>query len=554
MQAMRLLALMSASSALSAMSDVELKTLAEQRVLGDRSGACVAVAVVEKTVSRAFVCADPAQAKRIGANTAFEIGSVSKTMLSALLADFIIQGKATLDDPLSAYLPKGVTVPNFNGQPILLKHLVTHTSGLPVVPDFGAGVAMDNPYAKVEPASLYKTLAAAKLARAPGSQFEYSNYAMMLLSDIVARLGNQNLEMQLREKLFNPTGMTTAYIAKKPKSITAAQGHTPNRKATSAWDFQTNLAGVGGVRATLDDMIAYSQAHLGQRDSSISTALRLSQQPIAVPSQVPMAMNWMLAPLDAKKVLVHEGGTGGFSAMVAIDVVGQRAVVVLSDTALTTVGGLSSLANHLLDARLPLGKPRRPATPDAVLIESLAGEYDLQGLPMRLRAANGRLYAQAAGQAEYELGYDSEGDFYPLEYDAIIRPNLHDAKQAPLTFFQSGAALPMTRKDSAPNPVAAATPAVVLTATQLAEYPGVYAILPPMFLKVFIADGALMAQATGQGAFALEAAGNDVFTAKAYGIEIKFGRDANGKVAMLGLLQGGRELKGERLQETPAGG
>ena len=48
------------------------------------------------------------------------------------------------------------------------------------------------------------------------------------------------------------------------------------------------------VRATLDDMIAYAQAHLGQRYTPISPALLLSQQPVSVPSQVPMAMNWML--------------------------------------------------------------------------------------------------------------------------------------------------------------------------------------------------------------------------------------------------------------------
>lgn len=544
----------SASAAASAITDAELKSQAEQRLLGDRSGACVAVAVVEKTVSRAFVCADPSQASRIGPNTAFEIGSISKTMLSALLADLILQGKASLDDPISAYLPKGISAPQFEGQPILLKHLVTHTSGLPVVPDFGAAVMPDNPYAKVEPASLYKTLSSAKLQRAPGSQYEYSNYAMMLLSDIVARRSGKDLETLLRERLFAPAGMQNAYLRRKPKAITAAQGHTPNRKVTSAWDFQTNLAGVGGVRATLDDMIAYAQAHLARNTSVITPALQLTQKPVAVASKVPMAMNWMLAPLDAKTVLVHEGGTGGFSAWMAIDTQGQRAVIALSDTALTTIGGLGSLANHFLDARLPLGKPRKTVAPDAVLLDSLAGDYTMNGMPIRLRQADGRLYAQAAGQAEYALGYDSEGDFFPLEYDAILRPNLHDANKPLLTFFQSGAALPMIRVDTRATGAGAEKPAITLSESELAAYPGVYSIMPPTFLKVFVSEGKLMAQASGQGAFALDPAGNDVFTAKAYGIEIRFERDAAGKVIMLGLLQSGMELKGERMREAPGGG
>ena len=119
-----------------AMSDDELRRIAEQRLLGDRTGACVAVAVIEKTVARAYVCADPKQLPRITADAAFEIGSISKTMTAALLADLIEQGKASLDDPLDDYLPAGSKAPTFEGQRILLKHIVTHTSGLPVVPDF----------------------------------------------------------------------------------------------------------------------------------------------------------------------------------------------------------------------------------------------------------------------------------------------------------------------------------------------------------------------------------------------------------------------------------
>ncbi len=60
-----------------AMSDSELKAIVEKRLVGDRTGACVAVAVIEKTVARAYVCADPKQLPRISAQSAFEFGSVT---------------------------------------------------------------------------------------------------------------------------------------------------------------------------------------------------------------------------------------------------------------------------------------------------------------------------------------------------------------------------------------------------------------------------------------------------------------------------------------------
>ncbi len=100
------LALATPAQTADAMSDAGLAVLVDQRLAGDRTGACMAVAVVEgDQVARAYRCADPADATRIGADTAFEIGSVSKTMTSALLADLIIRDEASLDDPLADGLP-----------------------------------------------------------------------------------------------------------------------------------------------------------------------------------------------------------------------------------------------------------------------------------------------------------------------------------------------------------------------------------------------------------------------------------------------------------------
>lgn len=526
-----------ASGQSAAMTDAELKTITEQRLLGDRTGACFAVAVIEETVSHAYVCANPEDLNRISPMTAFEIGSVSKTMTAALLADLILQGKASLEDPLSKFFPEGTVIPSFEGKPVLVKHIVTHTSGLPVVPDFGSVPDMENPYANVDEASLLKTLFSAKLQRAPGSQFEYSNYAMMLLTSIIAKRAGTDFETLLQTRLFTPTGMKSSYINLKPKEVKAAQGHMPNNKTTPAWTFKTNAAGVGGVRATLDDMVSYVQAQLGKTESSISPALKLSQQQVKTDTNTKIAMNWMLAPLDTHLVHMHEGGTGGFSAFTVFDLEKKRGVVILSDTALTSVGGLSSLGNHLLDSRLPLGKARKVKQPDAELLKAIVGEYDfVPGMKMTLTSKNGRLYTQATGQAVYEMGYDSAGDFYPLEFDATIRTQKKADGSYALLFLQSGGAFPLKKID----PNAGAKPALEKPkAEQLQTYVGIYALAPSFDLKVSVENGSLMAQATGQSAFPLELKTKDQFSADAYDIEIHFERDSSGAVKSLKLLQGG---------------
>lgn|GEM_PF-2211372 len=89
---------------------------------------------------------------------------------------------------------------------------------------------------------------------------------------------------------------------------------------------------------------------------------------------------------------------------------------------------------------------------------------------------------------------------------------------------------------------------------QLQAYAGTYTLMSQFDLKVFVEGGKLMAQATGQGAFEIEAKGKDRFAADAYGIEIQFERDvtavtngaAGGTVKRLALLQGAKTMRGDK--------
>lgn len=446
--AVALLFLAAASSTAHALDDAELARIVRQRLHGDRTGACMAVAVVEKAhVARAWQCADDRDLSRIGPDVAFEIGSVTKTMTAALLAELILQGKGSLDDPLSAWLPAGTRVPDHQGQPILLRHVVTHTAGLPALPSRLGATRMDDPYANLDEAALLASLGDVTLNAAPGSRFEYSNFASMLLSWAVARRAGSDFGTLLRERLFAPLGMRHAHLGAPPAGIRAATGHTPNRRPAAAWNFATDLAGAGGVRATLDDMTQYVRGQLGQPETAITPALRLSQERLL--PRPPMAMNWMLLRAAGRVVHVHEGGTGGFSAFVSFDKDRQRGVVILSDTNWNSIGNLGSLGLHLVDESFPLGEPRRTAKPDAALLDALAGEYELASelvgnMRMTLRRRGDALEIQAAGQGAYLMGYDSAGDFYPHDFDAILRPQ-RTADGYEFTWMQMGGAIPARR-------------------------------------------------------------------------------------------------------------
>jgi len=527
-----------------AISNDDVHAALEQRFRGDRTGACIAAGVIDdRTISTAYYCADPNSRRPYDEHTAFEIGSVTKTMTAALLAEFIARGEVALSDPVAKLLPPGTRVPSFNGREITIGQIVTHTSGLPPLPPGYRPPDPSNPYAGATERDLLDALAATQLTREPGSKWEYSNFAMMVLSYALAKRSGKDYEALLRERLFMPLGMNETYVARRPSNVHLAQGHLPGGKPVLPWDFHPDMAGVGGVRATLPDMLRYLEGQLGTRESAITPALARTQEQVASIDGHRMGMNWILSTRNGHSRIGHEGGTGGYSAFAAFDREAKRAVVLLSDTALTSSGGLGSLGFHLLDSSIPAGSPRVVATAEAGLIDALAGRYRLQGgLGLELRRNGSHLRIQADGQSEFEMGHDSAGDFYPLKFDALLRPRRKADGTYSFTWFQGGGALEAERI----NPPVAGASKWTPTEEQLNDYVGNYPLTPKFALRIFSTGPKLFVQGTNQPSLELASVERDVFVAESVGAEIDFERDASDKVISLTLKQRGQVLRGER--------
>ena len=405
---------------------------------------------------------------------------------------------------------------------------------------------MNDPYAALTERDLLDTLAATKLTRTPGSQWQYSNFAIMVLSYALANRSGKDFETLLRERLLAPLGMNDTYVAKRPPHVRLAQGHLSNRLPTVPWDFPVDMAGVGGVRATLPDMVRYLEGQLGTRESAITPALARTQLEVARVSGHTMGMNWEILSTtniaNGRTIVMHGGGTGGYSSFVAFDRAAKRAVVLLSDTALVSVGGLGRLGLHLLDPSRLAGAPRIAATADAKVIDALVGRYRLQnGLGIDLRHKGNALTTQADAQPEFEMGYDSAGDFYPLAFDALLRPKRKADGTYTFTWFQLGGALEAVRITPAP-----AADKWTPTEAQLKEYEGNYPLWSAYALRVFSTDAKLFVQGTNQRPLELAPVERDIFVAESVGLEIGFERDADGKVIALTHKQGGQVLRGER--------
>jgi CubicO group peptidase (beta-lactamase class C family) len=522
----------------------KLDNILEQAFTDDRTGACVLVAVIDRSkVIKSAVCAKPGELERrkLGFDTAFEIGSISKPITSLILAGLMRDQKISLDDSLATLLPEGVVVPSYEGKPIQLKHVVTHTSGLPPLPDAIRAEDISNPYASLSEQNLLDSLSKVALNRKPGSHFEYSNFAMMLLSMGLSHSADISYDSLLQRYVLSPIRMNNSYALNKPGSTFSAQGHLPIGLKAEAWTFPENLHGVGGIRSSLNDMIKFTQANLGLVDTSVNKLLLKTHKQIAKPDGQSMGMNWMRVQLNDRKLITHEGGTGGFSSLLMFEPRAKKGVVILSDTALTSLGGLSMLAVHILEPSLPLPKPRsvQPAPKD--LLGQLVGDYVLKdaGLGMKLSLKDGKLVVQATGQPSFMLEYDSAGDFFPSEFDALLRPVM-TAQGRSFDWMQGGGVM-RASSSSKTTP-----PSYKPDVTLFSEYRGVYPLVKGFGLTVSTKNDTLMIQGTNQAALTVSAIAKDQFYREDVGAYFVFNRDKNGIIDSLTLKQNGQTLVGEK--------
>jgi len=211
--------------------------------------------------------------------TLFEIGSISKVFTTTLLADMHFKNEVRLDDPVNAYLPAAAKLPSRGGVEVTLRHLATHTSGLPRLPvNLRLWKANPkNPYVHYTVDDLYAGLAKTRPRRTPGTKTQYSNLGMGLLGHVLALAAGTNYETLVKERICRPLGMNdTTITLSEDQERRLAPGHSLGRP-TSNWDLPT-LAGAGALRSTLRDMLCFLRANVEPASTPLEPAVKLAHQ------------------------------------------------------------------------------------------------------------------------------------------------------------------------------------------------------------------------------------------------------------------------------------
>ncbi len=280
-------------------------------------------------------------------NTVYEIGSISKTFTATLLALQVTRGKMKLDDPLTKYLPDSVPVPVFEGTPVTLVTLSNHTSGLPrLAPNMAAHARKDNFYADYTNDLLFQFLRNFKPIRKPGEKYEYSNIGAGLLGVLLARYAGTTYETLLEREITRPLQMKDTRVQFTPAMKSRlAQGYKANGEMQIPWDFQ-EIAGLGGIRSTMHDMLIYARANMSRSAGILEKAITLTHQPTYTrpnTDNATVALGWHIYTWQSHSGVVHNGQTGGYHSFMAVDPEAGIAIIVLSNVATENRVGLKLL-------------------------------------------------------------------------------------------------------------------------------------------------------------------------------------------------------------------
>ncbi|NJP46132.1 beta-lactamase family protein [Streptomyces sp. PRB2-1] len=249
---------------------------------------------------------------------AYGLGSLTKTFTVLLLADLARAGALGLDDPLAAHLP-GVRLPPGNARRITLRHLATHTSGLPRVPrDLLAGAVLRpyrNAYAGYTRERLLAALAGARLRHAPGTRWHYSNLGLALLGPALEHAAGAPYADLLTARVLRPLALTSTTLGPGPHPLAPAHrgdGRTPLPPAE-----MSAFAPAGGLFTTPADLLTYAEALLTPPPSSpLAPALadvRIPQLRRRTPGHRAEihTLTWYQHPTPAGPLLFHAGATFG---------------------------------------------------------------------------------------------------------------------------------------------------------------------------------------------------------------------------------------------------
>ena len=267
--------------------------------------------------------------------TLFELASIGKIFTVSAMQILVDRGDVSWSETLDRHLDKGIEFCEDVYQ-ITLRHLATHTSGLPRFPRSFFHKVRDerNPYRDLSEGDLYNYLKNCEENTELG-RYAYSNLGMGLLGHVLERLCGKSYESIVKDEILKKLDMedTTITLSEEQKGH-LAQGYDVEGKPTPLWENKL-LAGAGSFISNAEDMIKFIKANFTPAASKISESLIKTHNKVK-DSNIGLGWHYysrfMGFMMGGEKVIWHNGTTGGYSSFISVDKENKCGVIILSSS------------------------------------------------------------------------------------------------------------------------------------------------------------------------------------------------------------------------------
>ncbi len=370
----------------------------------------------QPVISRGYGMANIELAVPNTPQTIFRLGSITKQFTSMAVTMLQERGKLSVNDPICKYLTECPAV----WQPVTVKNLLTHTSGIQNYTSFP-----DFPKTAVQPISSAEMIALLRdkpLEFTPGEKFAYSNSGYFLLGTIIERVSAKTYADFLQENIFTPLGMKqTGYDSSVRiiKNRAAGYAKQSGEIVNAAYMDMTIPGAAGALYSTTGDLLLWDQALYTEK---LVNRKSLDEMFAPPKGDTGYAYGWSIGKRFDRQLIGHGGGIYGFATQISRFPADRITVIVLSNVQSASAGKIANdLGAIAFGAAYEIPKERKEIAVESKILEKYVGQYQVApNLVIAVLLENGKLVGQVAGQSKFALSAESETVFFSRDVNAVI--------------------------------------------------------------------------------------------------------------------------------------
>jgi len=477
----------------------------------------------------------------------FRLGSITKQFTAVAVLMLAEEGKLTLQDEITKFLPDYPT----QGKKIIVEHLLTHTSGIKSYTDLPEWLPLQRKDMSVsEIIDLSKDK---PMEFAPGERWEYCNSGYILLGAIIEKVSGKTYADFLQERIFGPLGLKSSCYDSTSRVIPRrvpgySKGNAGFENAPYLSMSQPYAA--GSLASSADDLATWTESLLsGKLIKREMLERAFTSYKLKDGLDSGYGYGWQISTYEGHRLIEHGGGIHGFLSYALFFPEEQVFVALLTNS---TIDGLQPDPLAFRAGCLALGIPYKEPVPISLSekdLEPLTGVYiNAQGEELYITRQENKLVFQRAGGGKSEIRPTSATEFFSTIDPTARVQFLKDGKGAVTGLKAIPRTGPVRSYARTDKPLPAERQEIKLGPALYDQYVGEYELAPGFYILITREDEKLMGQATGQPKVELYPEAETKFFLKVVDGQVEFIKSEDGKVTGLILIQGGQRLPGKKVK------